>query len=161
MIQPGTMTLTLQGDREILVTRQFDAPRNLVYDAFTKPELLKRWFTGPPGWTLAVCEPGKKVGDAYRYVWKSPDGMEMGMGGVVTELKPPERMSATEKFDQSWYPGSATSTIVLTEENGKTLLTQTIVYDSNEARDIVLKSPMEQGMAMGYNSLEAMLATLV
>src|SRR5215831_19119538 len=110
----NTLKVTTPSDREIMMTRVFDAPRNLVFEALTKPEFLKRWFTGPPGWTLAVCEVALKVGDAYRYVWRGPDGMEMGMGGVLLEISPPERMVASEKFDQPWYPGEAVGTIVLT-----------------------------------------------
>jgi len=160
MTNPGAMKLTLQGECEIVITRVFDAPRTLVWNAFTKPELLKQWLIGPPGWTLAVCQTGAKVGDRYRYVWRGPDGVEMGMGGVVREFVPPERMVATEKFDQSWYPGEAVGTIVLIEQSGRTTLTQTIQYESREAREIALKSPMEQGMNMSYNRLEGVLASM-
>lgn len=160
MTTPGTMKLTTRGDREIVITRVFDAPRRLVFDAFTKPELLKQWLLGPPGWAMVVCELAVKVGDRYRYVWRHESGTEMGMGGVLREIEPPERIVATEKFDQSWYPGEAVGTITLVEQGGKTTLTQTIVYESREARDIVLKSPMEQGMAAGYNRLAEVLALL-
>jgi len=160
MINPGSLQVSTPNDREILMTRVFDAPRRLVFDAFTKPELMRRWFFGPPGWTLAVCEPGRAAGDAYRYVWRSPDGMEMGMGGTLLEIVPPERLVATEKFDQAWYPGEAVSSILLTEYNGKTTLTQTIKYESKEARDMVLQSPMEEGMSMGYDRLAEVLASL-
>ena len=158
MHPPNTLKLTTRGDREIVITRVFNAPRTLVWDAFTKPELLRLWLLGPPGWTMPVCQLATKVGESYRYVWRSPDGNEMGMGGVLREFVPPARIVATEKFDQSWYPGEAVGTIELAEQNGQTTLTQTIVYESREARDIVLKSPMEQGMAMGYNRLEELLA---
>lgn len=126
------------------MTRVFDAPRTLVFDAFSKPELLKQWLLGPPGWSMVVCEIARKVGDRYRYAWRHANGNEMGMGGVLREFVPPERIVATEKFDQSWYPGEAVGTIVLAEKSGKTTLTQTILYESREARDVVLKSPMEQ-----------------
>lgn len=84
----------------------------------------------------------------------------MGMGGILREIAPPERIVATEKFDQSWYPGEAVGTIILAEQDGKTTLTQTIVYESREARDIVLKSPMEQGVAASYNRLAEALEQL-
>jgi uncharacterized protein YndB with AHSA1/START domain len=84
----------------------------------------------------------------------------MGMGGVLREIAPPERIVATEKFDQSWYTGEAVGTIILVEQDKKTTLTQTIVYESREARDIVLKSPMEQGVAASYNRLADVLALL-
>jgi uncharacterized protein YndB with AHSA1/START domain len=146
------------GDREIVMTRVFDAPRTLVWEAFTKPELLQRWLLGPPGWSMPVCQLGQKPGDRYRYVWRNDaDGTEMGMGGVIREIVPPERMVTTEKFDQPWYPGEAVGTLVLTEHQGKTTLTQTILYESREARDSVLKSPMEKGVAMSYDRLEELL----
>jgi uncharacterized protein YndB with AHSA1/START domain len=157
----ATLKVAARGDREIVMTRVFDAPRRLVFDAFTKPELLKRWLTGPPGWTLAVCEVDLRVGGALRYLWRGPAGEEMGMRGVFCEITPPDRIVGTEKFDQPWYPGEAIGTVVLTEQAGKTTLTQTIVYESREARDVVLKSPMEQGLSMSYNSLAGLLASLV
>jgi uncharacterized protein YndB with AHSA1/START domain len=160
MMSPGTLKLTTRGDREIVLTRVFDAPRRLVFDAFTKPELLRQWLLGPPGWSMVVCELAQKVGDRYRYVWRHESGNEMGMGGVLREIVPPERIVATEKFDQSWYPGEAVGTIILVEQEGKTTLTQTILYESREARDIVLKSPMESGMAVGYDRLAEVLASL-
>lgn len=155
-----TLKVEARGDREIVMTRVFDAPRRLVFDAFTKPELLKRWLTGPPGWTMPVCEIDLRVGGALRYLWRGPAGEEMGMSGVFREITPPDRIVGTEKFDQSWYPGEAVGTVVLTEQGGKTTLTQTIVYESREARDMVLKSPMEQGLGMSYNSLAALLSQL-
>lgn len=153
-----TLQVTARGDREIVMTRVFDAPRTLVWDAFTKPELLQRWLLGPPGWTMPVCQVGQKVGDRYRYVWRGPDGTEMGVGGVVRELVPPERIVSTEKFDQTWYPGEAVGTVILVEKDGKTTLTQTLQYESREARDMVLKSPMEGGITMSYDRLAEMLA---
>ncbi len=159
MTTTGTMKLATRGDREIVITRVFDAPRRLVFDAFTKPELVKRWLLGPPGWAMVVCEVAAKVGDRYRYVWRHDSGAEMGLGGVLREIVPPERIVATEKFDQSWYPGEAVGTIILVEQDGKTILTQTIIYESREARDIVLKSPMEQGMAASYNRLAEVLVS--
>ncbi len=160
MTTTGTMKLATRGDREIVITRVFDAPRRLVFDAFTKPELVKRWLLGPPGWAMVVCEVAAKVGDRYRYVWRHDSGAEMGLGGVLREIVPPERIVATEKFDQSWYPGEAVGTIILVEQDGKTILTQTIIYESREARDVVLKSPMEQGMAASYNRLAEVLVSL-
>jgi uncharacterized protein YndB with AHSA1/START domain len=155
-----TLKVTTPTDREIRMTRVFNAPRRLVFDALTKPELLRQWFFGPPGWSLAVCELELKVGGAYRYVWRGPDGTQMGMRGVLREIVPPERLVSTEKFDESWYPGEAVGTIVLIEQDGKTTLTQTVRYESKEARDAVLKTPMEQGVEMGYNRLAEFLATL-
>jgi uncharacterized protein YndB with AHSA1/START domain len=161
MKNTGTLQLTTCGDREIVLTRAFDAPRRLVFDAFTKPELVKQWLLGPPGWSMPVCEIDLKVGGSYRYLWRGPGGIEMGMRGVYREIVAPERIVATEKFDESWYPGEAVGTIVLVESAGKTALTQTILYESREAREVVLKSPMEQGMAAGYDRLAELLASIL
>jgi uncharacterized protein YndB with AHSA1/START domain len=149
-----------RGDREIVMTRAFDAPRHLVFDAFTKPDLLRQWMLGPPGWSMPVCEIDFRVGGRYRYVWAHRDGAEMGAGGVYKEIVVPERIVATERFDQPWYPGEGLGTIVLTEHAGKTMLTQTLLYESSDARDMVLRSPMESGVAMSYDQLEHLLASL-
>src|SRR5262245_20712713 len=161
MKNSGTFTVTTHGDREIVITRRFDAPRTLVFDTMTKPDLIKRWLTGPPGWSLVVCEVDLKVGGAYRYVWRGPDGTEMGMGGVHREVVPPERIVCTQLFDQDWTGGEAVGTLVLTERDGKTTLTNTIRYATPEARAAVLRTPMEQGMAMSYDRLAVLLASLV
>jgi uncharacterized protein YndB with AHSA1/START domain/DNA-binding transcriptional ArsR family regulator len=157
---PGTLQVTRPSEREISFRRLFAAPRQLVFDAFTRPELLKRWFFGPPGGTLVVCEVARRAGDSFRYVWRSPDGGEMGMGGACLEFNPPERLVATEKFDQPWYPGDAVGTITLTEEGGVTTLTQTIRYESQAARDIVMQTPVEHGVALGYDRLADLLKSL-
>jgi uncharacterized protein YndB with AHSA1/START domain len=156
----GTLKITALTDRELVMTRAFDAPRRLVFDAFTKPELVKRWLLGPDGWSMPVCEIDLRVGGSYRYVWRHANGNEMGMGGVYREIVTPERLVATEKFDESWYPGEAVGTIVLDERGGQTTLTQTMLYESREARDAVLNSPMEEGVAVGYDRLAALLTTL-
>jgi len=156
----NTLQLTTRGDREIVMTRAFDAPRTLVWEAFTKPELVRQWLLGPPGWTMPVCEIDFRVGGRYRYVWRNSDGFEMGMSGVHREIVVPERVVATEKFDQSWYPGEAVGTIVLVEQAGKTTLTQTVLYESREAREVVLKSPMESGVSAGYDRLEQLVESL-
>jgi uncharacterized protein YndB with AHSA1/START domain len=148
------LNITTVGDRELAMTRVFDAPRNLVFDAFTKPELVKRWLLGPDGWSMPVCEIDLKVGGKYRYVWRhDSDGTEMGMGGVYREIVPNQKIVATEKFDQAWYPGEAVGTLVLTEQAGKTTITQTVLYQSREARDGVIKSGMETGVARSYDRL--------
>jgi uncharacterized protein YndB with AHSA1/START domain len=156
----NTLKVTAAGDREIVITRDFNAPRHLVFDAHTKPELVKRWLLGPPGWTMPVCEIDLRVGGSYRYVWRNQDGTEMGMGGMFREIVRPERLVATERFDQPWYPGEALDTTVFVEEGGKTTATLSVLYESREARDAVLKSPMEEGMAGGYDRLEELLASL-
>jgi uncharacterized protein YndB with AHSA1/START domain len=159
MQHAGNLKVTTPSDREIRMTRVFDAPRELVFEALTKPELLKRWFLGPPGWSLEICEIDLRVGGSYRYVWRGSDGTVMGMGGVHREIVRPERIVCTQLFDEDWTGGEAVGTLVLTEQNGKTTLTNTILYNSREVRDAVLKTPMEHGVAAGYDRLAAMLAS--
>src|SRR3979490_3343652 len=121
MKSTGNLKLTTQGDREIVMTRALDAPRRLVFDAFTKPELVKQWLLGPPGWSMPICEIDLRVGGAYRYVWRrDSDGSEMGMGGTYREIVRPERIVNTELFDTAWYPGEAVATAVLVEHGGQT-----------------------------------------
>jgi uncharacterized protein YndB with AHSA1/START domain len=153
----NTLKVEARGDREIVMTRSFDAPRKLVFDALTKPELLKRWFGAIEGWQLVECEVDLRVGGQYRYLWRGPDGAQMGMRGVFREVVPPERIVNTEKFDEAWYPGEAVGTATLVEKGGKTTLTMVVRYESREARDGVLKSPMEQGAAAGYDMLDTFL----
>ncbi len=160
MNNTGTLKVTTPTDREIAMTRVFDAPRSLVFDALTKPELLKRWFFGPPGWSLVVCEIDLRVGGAYRFVWRRADGTEMGMGGVYREIVPPERFVVTERFDKAWYSGEAVVTQALVEQGGQSTLTLTVRYESREARDTALKTPMEQGMVAAYDRLAELLASL-
>jgi uncharacterized protein YndB with AHSA1/START domain len=159
MSPAGSLQVTTPSDREIAMTRVFDAPRHLVFAAYTTPALLKRWLGVHGGWTLAVCEIDLRVGGAYRYVWRGPNGAEMGMRGVYREIVPPRRIVTTEIFDQPWYPGEAVGTLDLVEQSGRTTLTLTVRYESREARDGVLKSPMEQGIAAGFDKLAEVLAS--
>ena len=156
----NTLQVSTPSDREVAMTRVFDAPRALVYEALTNPELLRRWFSGPPGWSLTVCEADLRVGGTYRNVWRGPDGTEMGLSGVYQIVEPPARIVATEAFDQAWYPGEAVSSIVLVEHDGQTTLTMTVRYDSKETRDMVLQTPMAEGVSYGYSKLAELLATL-
>lgn len=154
----NTLSVTAFGDREIHFSRSFDAPRQLVFNAITQPALLLRWFVGPPGWTLTVCQVDLRVGGAYRYVWRQADGTEMGMGGVFLEVTPPERIVQTEKFDM--FPTESLGTLTLTEHAGRTTLHITMVYATPDVRDAMLRTPMEQGMSAGYLRLDQLLATL-
>ena len=156
----GTLKLTTPSDREIAVTRVFDAPRQLVFDAHTKPDLVRQWLLGPPGWSMPVCEMDVRVGGTYRWVWRhDTNGTEMGMGGVYREIVAPERLVTTERFDEAWYPGEALNTLVLIEQGGRTTLTQTMRYESRDARDAVIKSNMEKGVAASYDRLADLLAS--
>jgi len=157
MKNTGTLTVTTPTDREIVMTRVFDAPRQLVFDAFTKPELLKRWF-GPRGWSLVVCEVDLKVGGTFRFVLRGPDGRDMGMRGVYREIVAPERSVHVESFDD--FPGESQVTTVLVEQGGKTTLTATVLYPSQEIRDMVAMSGMEHGAAESYDKLAELLESV-
>ena len=155
------LTITTPSDREIAMSRTFDAPRQLVWDAHTKPELVKRWLLGPPGWSMPVCKIDLRVGGSYRYEWrKDSDGSTMAMGGIYREIAKPERIVSTEKFDDPWYEGEAIDTLVLTEKGGKTTVTTTVRYASQATRDAVLKSGMTTGVEAGYDRLAQVLAEL-
>jgi uncharacterized protein YndB with AHSA1/START domain len=157
----GALKLTTRDDREIILTRVFDAPRHLVFKAFTEPALVKQWLLGPPGWSMPVCEIDLRVGGAYRYVWRADSGgAEMGTRGVFREIVAPERIVCAERFDVAWYPGECLNTTTFAEHAGKTTLTLALLYESREARDAVLKTPMEKGVAMSYDRLAELLASL-
>jgi uncharacterized protein YndB with AHSA1/START domain len=154
------LEITTPTDREIVITRGFDAPRRLVWEAMSKPELLKRWLFGPPGWAMTVCDDDLRVGGKFRWVWRGPDGTEMAMHGVYREIVPPERMVRTETFEFGCpaQAGEQLGTMMLTEKDGRTQMTLTVSYPSKEARDGAIASGMEQGMAAGYNRLDELLA---
>lgn len=153
------LQVTTPSEREIALIRAFDAPRAMVWDAWTKPELIKRWLGARGGWSMVVCEVDLKVGGAYRYLWRKDDGgYEMGMGGIYREIVRPERLVATEVFDEPWYEGEALDTTVMTEQAGRTTVTTTVLYASREVRDAVLKTPMERGVAESYDKLAELLA---
>ncbi len=147
-------------DTEIVMHRSFDAPARLVWDAYTKPELVKRWLGVFDRWWLDVCEIDLRPGGRYRYVWRGPDGASMGMGGVYLEVAKPEKIVASEKFDQAWYEGDMTGTTLFAEQGGRTTVTTRLKYASKEVRDGVLRSPMADGMAGGFDTLATVLASL-
>lgn len=150
-----------RGDLDIFGTREFDAPRELVWKAYTTPELLKRWLLGPDGWELAVCEVDLRPGGKYRWEWrKVATGATMGMGGTYVEVAKPGRLVNTEEFDEAWYPGKMVATLEFLEQGGKTLLQQNFRYDSREGRDMVIKSRMDEGMVASYNRLDDVLAEI-
>lgn len=157
MLNTGTLKIATPSDREIVMTRVFEAPRQLVFDALSKPELLKRWF-GPHGHSLVVCEVDFTVGGAWRFVLESPDGRRMGMSGAYQEIVAGERTVHTEGFDD--YLGDSVVTTVLTEHDGKTTLTATALYESREVRDAVIESGMEHGAAETYDRLADLLPSL-
>jgi uncharacterized protein YndB with AHSA1/START domain len=156
-----TLKVSTPTDREIVLTRAFDAPRQLVWNALTKPELLKRWLFGPEGWAMTVCDDDVRVGGAFHYAWSGPGGEAMSLRGVYREVVPRERLVRTESFEFGCdsQAGEQLATLVLTEEAAKTYLTLTVLYPSKEARDGTLASGMEHGVGAGYDRLDAILAT--
>ena len=158
MSNAETLQVTTPTEHEIRMTRVFNAPRRLVFKAHNEPALLKRWLLGPPGWEMVVCDVALKVGDRYRYEWRNTSGKQFGTGGVCREFAPPERVVCTEMMDG--YPSESLVTTVLTEEGGKTTLTMTMLYESKEVRDMVLKTGMERGVAASYDRLAELLPTM-
>ncbi len=156
MKNTGTLRVTTPTDREIVLTRVFNAPRQLVFDAFSKPELLKLWF-GPRGWNLVDCEMDLRVGGTFRFVLRSEGGQQLGMRGAYLEIQAPERSVHTEWFDD--YPGESQVTSVFSEEGGKTTLTITVLYPSREVRDSVIQFGTEHGAAESYDKLAELLAS--
>jgi uncharacterized protein YndB with AHSA1/START domain len=159
MSTSGALQITTPSDREIRITRSFDAPRMMVWDAYTRPELVKRWLGALPGWSWATCEMDVREGGRYRWVWRGPEGMELGLGGTYREVVPGERLVTTERYDQAWYEGEAIGTIVFTEREGRTTLDTTLLYQSKEVRDGVLQSPATSGMEASFSALDALLAS--
>jgi uncharacterized protein YndB with AHSA1/START domain len=158
MERKQTLGVTTPDDRTIVMTRLFAAARPPIFDAFTKPELIKRWLLGPDGWSMPVCEVDLRVGGTFHYVWRNDsDGRQFGMGGVYREVDPPERVVHVEKFDEPWYPGEAVITTVLSERDGATLLTLTSLFESREARDMALESGMTGGVEASYDRLAELL----
>ena len=148
-----TFKVTTPSDREIRITRLFDAPRHLVFEAMTKPEHIKRWWGRlGEGYSVPVCEVDLRPGGAWRFVSRHPKG-EAAFHGVYREITPPDRMVYTEVLEPYPEPGSEV-TVILTDENGKTRLTVTALYPSLDVRDVVLKSGMEKGAAISYDRLE-------
>lgn len=146
----GATTFATPSDREVVITHVVDAPRELVFEAHTSPEHLPQWMLRP-GWSMPVCEIDLRPGGAWRYVWRGPDGNELAMSGVYKEVAPPERLFSTESWGDGWP--ETLNTLVLTEEDGKTTITTTILYPSREARDAALETGMKDGLSLGYARL--------
>lgn len=159
----STAVVSLPSDREVKVERSFVAPRDLVWKAYTTPELLKRWLEHP-GWTMPVCEMAVQVGGRYRWRWRSEDGKEFGFHGEMREVSPPARLVHTQIYDPGDMGGSmgdtALITLELTEAGGVTTVTTLIDYGSKENRDAALSTGMTDGMELSYQGLERLLDEL-
>jgi uncharacterized protein YndB with AHSA1/START domain len=151
------LTLTMPSDTEIVVTREFNAPRDLVWAAWTEPRHLQKWMPGD-GWTMPVCEMDLRPGGEWRFVWRKDDGEEMEMRGVYKVIGPPERLVNTEWWGEPW-PETEVE-MVLAEEGGRTAMMMTVRYPSREARDAALQTGMVDGMSMVFDRLDELLRTI-
>ena len=151
-------TVTTPSDREVTVTRVFDAPRALVWAAWTDPAHLPHWMLGPDGWTLPVCEIDLRPGGSWHFVWRRTDGTEMEMNGEFVEVEPPARLVQTERWGGDWP--ETVNTLLLAEEGGRTTLTHTMLFPSREARDAALGTGMNDGTTVSFDRLDDYLATL-
>ena len=156
-------TVMLPNDLEVVVIRDFQAPRSTVFDAWTKPELMSRWLLGPPGWTMPVCEMDLRVGGTFRWRWRNDAGAEFGFTGVFREVVRPSRLVHTQVYDPGTVGGSmgaeALITAALTENRGVTTYTTTIRYQSKADRDAAMSTGMTDGMEQSFAQLDALLAT--
>lgn len=153
-----SFTVATPSDREIVITRIFNAPRKLVFDAWTNPKYLPHWMLGPDGWTMPVCEIDLRPGGSWHFVWRHTNGNEMEMRGTYREVHPPERLVSSESWGPQWP--ETLNTVLLTETAGKTTATITILYPSKEARDAALATGMKMGLALSYDRLENYLSSL-
>lgn len=148
----GVTTFTTPSDREIVATRVVDAPRGLVWECWTSPDHVPSWLLGPSGWTMPVCEIDLRPGGEWHFVWLGPEGTEMEMRGVYREIAPPERLVRTESWGGDWP--ETLNTLVLTEDDGRTTMTCTVLYPSKEARDKALGTGMKDGWSASYDRLD-------
>jgi len=144
-----TTTFTTPSDHEFVMTRVVDAPRARVFEAWTNPAHLRHWLLGPSGWTMPVCEVDLRPGGAWHFGWRQPDGNQMEMRGIYKEVAAPERLVSTESWGGDWP--DTLNTLVLTEENGETTMTCTVLYPSKAARDAALGTGMKDGWSASYD----------
>jgi uncharacterized protein YndB with AHSA1/START domain len=157
----GSFNVSTPGDHEIVLTRVFNAPRRMVFDAYTKPELVKRWLLGPDGWSMPICDIDLRVGGQYRYGWRSDaDGTEFGFKGEFQEIRPAERIVHTERPAEDETAEAALVTTTWVEQHGKTTVTQTMRVGSREVRDAIVATGMADGVAVSYDRLDGLLASL-
>ena len=157
MNHTGTLLITTPSDREVVMTRVFDAPQALVFDAWTKPELLKNWLMAP-GRSMEVCEIDLKVGGSYRFVWRGPNKKDVGMHGTYREVVPPQRYVRTEAWEE-WDGGETLVTTIFEEQGGSTRFTTTVLFPSREVRDEVMRAGLEHGASESFDKLAEYLAS--
>jgi uncharacterized protein YndB with AHSA1/START domain len=154
----GTATVTLPTDEQILIRREFEAPKHLVYKAWTTPELVKRWWSGNRG-EMTIAEIDLRVGGAWRYVMVTDEGFEVAFHGEYREIVQNKRIVSTEVYE-GMPVGEALNTVTLTETEGRTTLTVLVQHSSKEARDAHIDSGMETGMQEGMDLLEQVAVSL-
>jgi uncharacterized protein YndB with AHSA1/START domain len=154
----GTAKVTLPTDEQILITREFAAPRHLVYEAWTTPELVKRWWHADRG-EMTVAEIDLRVGGGWRYALLTPDGMEVAFHGEYREIVPNERLVSTEVYE-GFPDAEALDTLTLTEVDGRTILEILVEHSSKEHRDAHIASGMEDGMQDALDLLEQVAVSL-
>ena len=156
---PHELDVKTPNDFDVVCTRAFDAPVALVFDCHTRPELVKRWLLGPPGWSMPVCEIDLRVGGRFRYVWRNDEnGREFALVGTYREIVPPERIVHVEAFAGEEMPEALVTTL-FAEAGGRTMMTLTISYASRAVRDAALATGMTGGMGQSYDRLDALLAS--
>ena len=160
-VSSGTAKVTLPTDTQILITREFDAPKHLVYKAWTTPELVRRWWTAKRG-EMTVCEIDLRVGGAWRYVMVADGGFEVGFHGEYREIVPNERLVSTEAYEGIPDPDANASlnTLTLTEVDGRTMLSVLVEHPTKEGRDAHVESGMEAGMQDAMDLLEEVAVSL-
>jgi uncharacterized protein YndB with AHSA1/START domain len=158
MTNASSLKITTPTDLEIMITRVFNAPRRLIFEAWTNPKYVPQWMLGPEGWTMPFCEIDLRPGGSWHFIWRHADGQQMEMRGVYREIKPPERVVFTESWGGDWP--ETLDTLVLSEESGKTTANLTLLYPSREARDKGLKSGMQDGMVHTFARLDNLLASI-
>ena len=164
--KPGVTEFSKASDTQVKFVRVVNAPKHLVFEAYTKPEHLKKWLCGFEGWTMPICEMEPRAGGKWRYGWRSADGTEMSMGGVVKEFVPNERISTTERWGADMAPAEGgqwpetLNTVTFAEANGLTTITTTVTYPSKEARDAAIETGMRDGLDLNYALLDSLLGSL-
>jgi uncharacterized protein YndB with AHSA1/START domain len=160
MTSSGTAKLTLPEEEQILITREFDAPKHLVYKAITTPELVARWWTAKRG-SMKVSEIDLRVGGKWRYVMETDDGFEVGFHGEYREIVPNERLVSTEAYEGAPEgAGETVNTVTLTEIDGRTRMTVLVQAPNKMVRDMIIESGMEAGLQDAYDLLEGVAISL-
>jgi uncharacterized protein YndB with AHSA1/START domain len=156
----SSVSVSMPSDVEIVVTREFNAPRKLVWDAHVKPELMRRWCSGPDGWTVTACESDPRPGGKIYYAWQHDDGREMSMRGEYREVQPHERIVHTERFEFGcdMQSGEQLVTTLFVEKGDRTQISLTLRFPNREARDGMVASGATNGMEQSYQRLDAILA---